>query len=119
MPQSQQFPPQPEAIKAVRHFVWRGVAESPRAGDIILVASELATNAVRHAQTPFIVAVHNEDVIRLEVSDYSTQPPVPDRSPVGEVHGLQLVDTLANRWGYELLPTGKVVWAEMAPDSGP
>src|ERR1700750_2637587 len=45
--------------------------------DVRLVASELATNAVLHARTPFVVELQGSaEHVRLSVSDSSGQDPV-------------------------------------------
>ena len=82
-----------------------------------LVLSELATNAVVHAGSPFSVAVRVEDsTLRVAVQDAS-----PLAAGVSEErgliprtgHGLGLIDELSTRWGVESTPDGKVVWAEL------
>jgi anti-sigma regulatory factor (Ser/Thr protein kinase) len=83
------------------------------------LTSELVTNAVVHARTPFVVEVVRGSVlIRVAVTDRDTQPvqmrsygPV---SPAGR--GLHIVSALADRWGVEESPTGKTVWFEIEPD---
>jgi anti-sigma regulatory factor (Ser/Thr protein kinase) len=86
--------------------------------DAALVLSELATNAVVHAGSPFSVAIRAENsVLRIAVQDAC--PPTAAVGSQGGLtaqtgHGLGLVDTLATRWGVESTPVGKVVWAELA-----
>lgn len=53
--------------------------------------------------------------MRVEIADGSDEPPVvqqPDPWASGG-RGLMLVEALADRWGYEPLPHGKVVWFEL------
>jgi hypothetical protein len=83
-----------------------------------LLTSELITNAVRHAteHVRLDAILQNPDTLRVEATDDSPLPPVrldPDAmSPGGR--GIQLVETLARRWGYETDEGRKVVWFETA-----
>ncbi|GAA4693835.1 hypothetical protein GCM10023215_34190 [Pseudonocardia yuanmonensis] len=85
--------------------------------DALLVASELASNAVDHARTAFRVTVILDGrSLRLEVTDGSPAEP---RLQVLDVHalrgrGLQIVDTLAAEWTVRHHGTGKTVAAEIA-----
>jgi len=82
--------------------------------DIRLVASELATNAVRHVGSAFTVGLdvgdHN---VRLWVWDSS--PFAPTRvagDPMGAGgRGLALVEMLSSQWGVAVLDASKTVWA--------
>lgn len=111
----------PDAPFAARRFVAGLLACRPFAGrvsadDVQLVVSELATNAVIHAGTPFSVSVSsNESVMRIEVSDWSVRRPiVRDGSPTAiSGRGLRLVAAVAGDWGVEPGPDGKTVWAEL------
>jgi two-component sensor histidine kinase len=80
-----------------------------------LVVSELATNAVRHAATPYEVAVRLLPTVRVEVSDRSPTQPVRRLHSLDEPRGwgLQILDQCAERWGVDARPTGKVVWADV------
>ena len=83
--------------------------------DIRLVASELATNAVRHARTPFVVTLSEGDgVVRLAIRDGSPLPPVrsvPQFMDLGG-RGLVLVEQLSHEWGASTDVSGsKSVWA--------
>jgi anti-sigma regulatory factor (Ser/Thr protein kinase) len=110
------FPPEAEAVAGVRELVCR-VAEVDLEHPAVLVASELATNAILHAATPYRVSMHTNDVIRIEVSDESPEPPALAPSP-DRGWGLQLVDKLSAVWGASPFNGyWKVVWAEV-PRSG-
>jgi len=112
--------PDPEAIAAVRAFVQECCADwgIQETSDVaVLLASELATNAVRYAKTPVIVWLgHRPDRIVLSVEDASrSSATVRDPGAMDEGgRGLLLVDALAERWGERELATGKLVWAEIA-----
>jgi anti-sigma regulatory factor (Ser/Thr protein kinase) len=83
--------------------------------DAMLAMSELATNAVIHADSPFTVVIASDaDTIRLSVRDQSSAlPRRRDLEPMAQSgRGIGLVAAFASRWGTEVLPDGKVVWAE-------
>jgi hypothetical protein len=91
---------------------------APFVDDAALVVSELATNAVVHARTPFTVAVSvSTESVRITVRDMSPTPPIPRHSEptASSGRGLGLVATLSSCWGAELMTDGKVVWAELRP----
>jgi anti-sigma regulatory factor (Ser/Thr protein kinase) len=113
----QLFEPAPSSVARARLFA-RGLhddlPETVRAR-LELVVSELATNAIVHAESRFEVAVIPGPPIRVEVTDASLQPPVMEPATVDFTsgRGLRLVAACADEWGYELLPDGKVVWARL------
>ncbi|MBW0105295.1 ATP-binding protein [Pseudonocardia sp. KRD291] len=83
---------------------------------VLLVANELASNAVDHARTPFRVSIAlREGRLRIEVTDGSRKMPVlqPHDPAAARGRGLQMVDHLAARWSCELVPAGKTVAAEL------
>lgn len=83
-----------------------------------LVASELATNALQHAGTPFHVTLEGFDhTLRLTVSDGSRDGPVQLASELLDTggRGLEIVDLLSRSWGYLEDVTGKSVWVEFDP----
>jgi len=85
--------------------------------DAAVIATELAANAVLHARTEFTVTVSRrpDSTIRVAVRDGSAKPPRPRRAAplAGSGRGLGLVDAMAAAWGADLLPDGKVVWAQL------
>ncbi|MGW7282905.1 ATP-binding protein [Streptomyces sp. NPDC054844] len=90
------------------------------AEDVLLVVSELVTNACLHAEGPDELLITCEKkVIRLEVSDRGTGQPAP-RTPhrAGRPggHGMFIVQRLCLDWGVVRTPgvAGKRVWAELA-----
>jgi anti-sigma regulatory factor (Ser/Thr protein kinase) len=112
--QTRTFDCRPEAVTAVRRFVRGALAEQPprlvEAAE--LMASELATNCVRHAQTDFELAVEVDDAIRIEARDVDrSQPKV--RSPAPSEpsgRGLRIVQALSDAWGVTPSDDGKTVW---------
>ncbi|GAA2727531.1 ATP-binding protein [Cellulomonas aerilata] len=93
-----------------------------------LVADELVTNAVVHAQTflelqltladgELVVAVHDRDP-GWDAAWWDCTPDDVD-APRGARYGLCLVRTLAHRYGVYPHPSGgKVVWATLPADGG-
>jgi len=96
-----------------------GADQRAAAEDVLLVVSELVTNACLHAEGPdeLRIACDNK-VIRLEVSDKGTGQPAP-RTPyrAGRPggHGMFIVQRLCLDWGVVRSPgaAGKTVWAEL------
>ena len=112
----------PHAPFAARRFVTAvlecGPGDEPvPAADAQLIVSELASNAVLHAGSPFSVSVRWEGpVIRISVQDSSPHPPMMRDASTGarSGRGLRLVDAVASNWGVEQEADGKTVWAELA-----
>ena len=90
--------------------------DPPAAERIVLMISEVVTNALRAADGCTLAArlLGDGDAIRIEVFDASPELPrlLPvDPSRIGG-HGLRIVDTLSDRWGVTPHETGKTVWLE-------
>lgn len=119
MPRYIRLPPTPESVSTVRDFVGRCCAEWGLVNTsevAVLLASELATNAVRHARTPVTVWLGKRpDRLVLSVEDASHEPATARHPNVLDEggRGLELVDALSERWGEKEMPTGKLVWAEI------
>jgi anti-sigma regulatory factor (Ser/Thr protein kinase) len=116
MRQSRSFPREPQSVAAARQFAKRALpGVKPDVLDSIeLMVSELATNCIRHTDTPFDLTVRSDRrEIRIEVTDRGGGAPVarspgPDE-PTGR--GLQIVTLLSDAWGVEpRAPAGKTVW---------
>ena len=113
----------PDAPAAARHFAvgemrrWATAESAEVADDAALVVTELAANAVVHAQSGFTLALWaHRDVLRITVRDGSPLPRPEDGPalPPAPLHGLGAVDALAKRWGVESLGTaGKTVWVDL------
>jgi anti-sigma regulatory factor (Ser/Thr protein kinase) len=91
---------------------------------VVLLTSELVTNAVVHGQGPVHLLVHNDgDLVRVEVSDAAPGElsPTPAAPPDGQEsgRGLLIVGAVAHRWGCQprRTPPGKTVWFEMRHDT--
>lgn len=116
-----QWPPEPSHVGDARRFVEDRLL-ADRLTNLVetsqLIVSELATNAVRHARSPFrLTMVREDDRLRLEVHDDSpASAALRDHGPEDpDGRGLQLVSTLSSEWGVTAHPNGgKSVWALVA-----
>jgi anti-sigma regulatory factor (Ser/Thr protein kinase) len=105
-------------IVEARRFAERTIGpDHARLADVLVIVSELASNAIRHAHSGFSVRVcDRRDRVRIEVIDHGGGwPEIPQRETVtaGGGMGLNLVAALSDRWGATEQPDGKVVWAEL------
>ncbi|ALC22554.1 ATP-binding region ATPase domain protein [Streptomyces pristinaespiralis] len=98
--------------------------DEPLAETLILLISELVTNAVVHTGCPAVLRMlfgagaAEAGTVRVEVADVSACPPRP-RHAQGEDtggRGLELVDGLADRWGWQREGAGKSIWCEVDRD---
>lgn len=94
-------------------------------GVVVLLASELVTNAVRHGAAPIVLRLQHWGAnVRVEVRDGGdTFRPASvaswDLTAEGG-RGLALVEALATSWGSTVpadMPIGKAVWFEVARDA--
>ncbi|MGO9456976.1 MAG: ATP-binding protein [Acidimicrobiales bacterium] len=112
----------PKSVMEARRFV---LAQLPDAGAelrdaVSLMVSELATNAVLHARTEFVVCLERtEEWLRVEVIDRGSEMPrrQPLPPPTAEHgRGLRIVSELSDRWGIDGADDepGKTVWFQIA-----
>ena len=90
---------------------------------VVLVVSELVTNAVAHGgpHAPRACITLDIDpppqVVRIAVHEATSRSPIvvaaDARSAAGR--GMWLVDALASRWGVTPSPAGKIVWCTIEP----
>lgn len=88
-----------------------------------LLVSELATNAVQHAQSNFSVSIdETADAIRVEVRDGGGGIPVVGTPTLKDVsgRGLLIVKTMSDDFGIEMDQKDKSVWFTLAnaPEDG-
>jgi serine/threonine-protein kinase RsbW len=114
------------AVGQAREFV-RGVLGGtwPGLDDLLLMVSEVASNAVRHTASGddggwFDLTISVADyTVRIAIADRggSSEPLIPDDGGEFGVltggRGLRIVDALADRWGYTGDELGRVVWFEL------
>lgn len=114
----QRFEPAALNVRAAREFVADALEAERFTGDVdtvLLLVSELVTNAVRHAATPFEITVEvHGDSVRVVVidEDVDHQPRVQHPGPEDtNGRGLLIVDELAEGWGSDEVGVGnKAVW---------
>jgi anti-sigma regulatory factor (Ser/Thr protein kinase) len=82
-----------------------------------LVATELVANAVQHAVPPIGLALSLDgERLRVAVSDGAPDTPPVRRTTLPGTeggYGLNIVDTLAEAWGYDVDGALKAVWADL------
>jgi anti-sigma regulatory factor (Ser/Thr protein kinase) len=94
-------------------------ADEQVAETLILLISELVTNAVVHTGCPAVLRmlfpIASAAPVRVEVADTSEEPPAPRDAQRDETggRGLELVDGLADRWGWHPEGAGKQIWCEV------
>lgn len=98
----------------VRGVLPVGVADITR-DDVLLVVSELITNALLHGASPrrLHLALRERD-LHIEVEDASARTPAAV-DPTGRVggHGLHIVARLCTDWGTAPSDGGKRVWCDV------
>ncbi|WP_231115999.1 ATP-binding protein [Motilibacter rhizosphaerae] len=92
--------------------------------DVVLVASEIVSNALKHARPlpSGRVRVHwqvEEDALEVEVTDggSGTRPRRAEGTAPGAGRGLRVVDRLARLWGVRDAPGETTVWAVVDLDA--
>jgi hypothetical protein len=109
-----------EARRFAAHFLqqlrteWCATIDERADGAVLLVVSELVTNADRHSNGPYILELEGTDTV-LTVAVYDSSASLPrvfPRNPerVGR-HGLEIVRALARDVTVERVPVGKRVRA--------
>jgi anti-sigma regulatory factor (Ser/Thr protein kinase) len=119
----------PERVGAVRVFVKEVLGPTHSCLDVaVLLASELVTNSVRHSGSAVpggrvtVTVWVAGDGARVEVNDRSGSSvpmlllPAADGETEGS-RGIQLVDALAARWGYERSGGQSMAWFEVRDGS--
>ncbi|MFJ3308776.1 SpoIIE family protein phosphatase [Streptomyces sp. NPDC086549] len=120
---SWEIPADPSAVAVVRNDVARQLAVwglEEVAFTTELIASELVTNAIRHAYGPISLRLIHERALICEVSDASNTAPHLRRALSTDEggRGLFLVAQLAQRWGTRHTADGKTIWTEQQLPDG-
>ena len=107
-------------VARARQFVVEATGARGRAADdLALVTSELATNAVLLARSPFVVRVAvSAGVARVQVRDDDGGSPRLRNGSTDDLdgRGISIISTVALRWGVEPDGAGKWVWADVGLD---
>ncbi len=120
--ESARFEADVSTVPMAREFVRRwlhGCGAGHLLDEASLIVTELATNAVLHADSPYEVRLSRTDgVVRIEVADGDTGTPEPQPfSDVAESgRGIVIVSAVSASWGIDAQPQGKVTWAELRPE---
>jgi anti-sigma regulatory factor (Ser/Thr protein kinase) len=115
------LPRDPSSAGAARRFIEARVSAwsfpQPAAEQLVLIGSELVTNAVLHARTDLTLTLELDDGrARISVKDQSKAPATLRhyRTDALTGRGLGVVASLSDSWGISAAADGKVVWAEVA-----
>lgn len=118
------IPGRPDQVGAARSFVAGSLSGHPASDVLVLLASETVTNAVLHSNsrrpggTVTVTVLEAAGGVRVEVADAGSELNIPEVKGNGCVtggHGLLLVQTLADEWGYVRAEPGTTVWFWVAP----
>lgn len=87
------------------------------AQDLVLVASELATNAIKYGRPPTIVQLSQDGtrfLLTVADRDLSSEPRIAGERPPGEGgFGLQIARRVSRDVGWYRTDAVKVIWAEI------
>ncbi len=93
-----------------------GVTDAAALRVVVLLTSELVTNAVRHGGGDVVLQVSVTGTsVRVAAQDRSSELPVVRRPGPAEGggRGVALIDSLATEWGVEPAEGGKTVWFQV------
>lgn len=118
------FHGRPEYIHEVRCWTAKSLGDLPGVDDVVLIASELATNAIQHTVsgepggtfTLHLATFTDRWQVRVDDQGGSTFPHVlaaDERQDDEAGRGLSLVAALANTWGVLGDQYARAVWAEV------
>ena len=113
------LPPTTDSVPVARRHAREQLRHSGADVDtVVLLVSEVVTNAVLHARSDVFLTVSDEgETARVEVRDSSPVRPRVHRFAVESAtgRGLRLLDQLALRWGADQADggRGKTVWFEV------
>lgn len=118
-------PGRPSHVSDARALVTKVLGElHPKLDDAVLMVSELVTNAIVHSNsrqpggTVTVTVLESVGGVRVEVADCGSELSAPVVRPNREAadgHGLFLVQSLADQWGYLRDEAGTTVWFRLAP----
>jgi hypothetical protein len=112
------YPGRLDQLRHVRRAVARHLAGCPEVFDAVLIASELAANAIMHSASRgefFTIRVElHPDHVRVEAEDLGG--PWRRRQPDGRPHGLDIIQALTgpDHYGFQTTADGgRIVWARL------
>jgi anti-sigma regulatory factor (Ser/Thr protein kinase) len=115
--QRRRFDPEASSAREARSFVADALPDLDGLDTrVALAVSEVASNAILHARTPFTVRVLvDPDRVRVEVTDQDPHMPVRQDYSADSVtgRGLAIVEELSDRWGADGHEGDKTVWFEI------
>ncbi|MGA5134413.1 ATP-binding protein [Streptomyces olivoreticuli] len=110
------FAPDPDRVAHIRRITMASMRHwavpAPLAGDVVVVVSELVTNAIKHGHGTVGLRVrHTGNELRVEVTDGNPAPARLQAAADDDVsgRGLFLVHALARGWGVS--EDGRTTWA--------
>jgi serine/threonine-protein kinase RsbW len=110
------FRGEPGQVAQVRAGLREYLAGCPRSDDAVLIASELAANAVLHSRSAGQSFTVRAEIFRdycwIEVEDLGG--PWLCRQRDDRPHGLDIVTALAADWGTEISAGCRVTWARVS-----
>jgi len=116
---TQTFARRADEVPVARRFIRDALADHPALLDAELLACELVTNAVQHATDAARVTVavtRCGPVVHVDVIDDGRTGLPHWRQADGhdeDGRGFQLVNEIAQRWGFLREPAGTCVWFEL------
>ncbi|NAZ80891.1 ATP-binding protein [Kineococcus sp. R8] len=122
------LPPTPKSVGVARWLIGEWCTPWVRAKElqedtvesVLLLASEVVTNAVVHGDGMVHVSLERlgSTTLRIEVADDGGGMPLigAQREDAESGRGMAMVELLSSRWGTDLAvgPLGKMVWFEVA-----
>ena len=88
---------------------------------VLLLTSEVVTNALLHTGTRLTVLVERSGAgVQVAVEDGSSVPPVQRRhsTTASTGRGVQLLEAIAETWGWRPTAAGKIVWFRVLSADG-
>ncbi|HYJ23809.1 MAG TPA: ATP-binding protein [Acidimicrobiia bacterium] len=113
---SKYFSNEPASVRKARRMVAATLDAAGVDPEVpVVVTSELATNALKHAETGFEVSVTVEaDTVRIEVQDGAgAMGLASDIARDTGGFGLRLVEHFSTEWGVEIRGDDKAVWVRL------
>ena len=110
----------PRSARLVRAFIRGTLGDTPQTDAVVLLASELAANAIEYSQGDFEVGIriHPDGAVRVAVNDSSEHTPTLRETPAPYAmkgRGLHIVEAMSTEWGVESTARGKTVWFRLSP----